>query len=108
MSASAAADTAKVTASSPNATDVLTDASSRPANAQPRISVRFSPVDSSELARSSRPGWTISGSIASLAGSKKTPAEAIAKLSTNTAGRERAATKGTASTRRPAPGPRRS
>ena len=55
MSASAAAETAKVTASSPKATDVLTDASSRPANAQPRISVRFSPVESSELARSRRP-----------------------------------------------------
>ena len=35
--------------------------------------------------------------MASLAGSKKTPAVAIAKLSTNTAGSERVATKGTAS-----------
>ena len=65
---------------------MLTEASSRPATAQPRISVRFSLVEKSELARSSLPGVTISGRMASLAGSKKTPAVAIAKLSTYTAG----------------------
>ena len=99
MSSRAAAETAKVAASSRNATDVLTVARSAPAKAQPRISVRFSLVENSELARSSLPGVTISGSTASLAGSKKTPAVAIAKLSANTAGSERVATKGTATTR---------
>ena len=99
MSASATAETAKVTASSSNATDVLTEASSTPASAQPRISVRFSPVESSEFARSSRPGDTISGRMASLAGSKNTAAVEIAKLSTKTAGSERPATNGTARTR---------
>ena len=99
MSRSATADTAKVTASSRKATEVLTEASSRPATAQPRISVRFSLVERSELARSSLPGVTISGRMASLAGSKKTPAVAIAKLSTYTAGSERVATNGTATTR---------
>ena len=56
-------------------------------------------VERSELARSSLPGVTISGRMASLAGSKKTPAVAIAKLSTYTAGSERVATNGTATTR---------
>ena len=61
--------------------------------------MRFSLVEKRELARSNLPGVTISGSMASLAGSKKTPAVAIAKLSANTAGSERVATRGTASTR---------
>ena len=99
MSSRAAAEIANVAASSRNATEVLTEASSAPAKAQPRISVRFSLVEKSELARSSLPGVTISGSMASLAGSKKTPAVAIAKLSTNTAASERVAMKGTATTR---------
>ena len=47
--------------------------------------MRFSLVARSELARSNLPGVTISGTMASLAGSKKTPAVAIAKLSANTA-----------------------
>ena len=85
MARSAAAETPNVRAASRNATDVLTDASSTPAKAQPRISVRFSLVAKRELARSNLPGATISGSMASLAGSKKTPPVAIAKLSANTA-----------------------
>ena len=80
MSARAAAETAKVAASSSNATDVLSDAIRRPAAAQPRISVRFSPVEIREFARSSRLGGTISGMMASRAGSKNTPADAAAKL----------------------------